>query len=314
MFSLDLLELEITEKCNLDCNYCYLGKKSGLELPLELIKRIAKEAEELGVKYFIITGGEPTLHSQFKKVSELVSKKGFNAGVLTNGINAKEKIKQLRNFRFVQMSLDKTKGKIEKEVIANAIFLKKHNVNVTFLCTLSKENKNQIKNLINLSEKHGIPLGFQRMIPIGNGKQIRKSVFTPRELKEILNKISCKMISNKQISCEDPLINLLNKDTFEPEISTINHYGCIAARFGAIIDANGQLLPCAKLRISDTNITNISLEKAWKNSKLFDRLRSKKNFNKKCKDCKIFSVCRGCRAHAFAEYNDFFKCDPLCFK
>jgi len=57
-----LLSLVMTEKCNLDCTYCYEHKVDGLILPLEVAQKAIREAfandnfDELEIDFF---GGEP---------------------------------------------------------------------------------------------------------------------------------------------------------------------------------------------------------------------------------------------------------------
>jgi len=52
--------LSVTGRCNLDCTACY-AKSFGAEadMPPEVIHRVLAEAEDLGIHYFLIVGGEP---------------------------------------------------------------------------------------------------------------------------------------------------------------------------------------------------------------------------------------------------------------
>ncbi len=314
LFNLNILELEVTEKCNLNCEYCYLGKnKSNDEMPVSFINKILHEADKIGTKYLIITGGEPTLHSKFQEISKSVSNHHFNTGLLTNGLTAKENLKQIKRFNFVQVSLDSTTGALTKKIIESVLFLKENKQKVSVLCTLGNNNKNQINKLIEFSQQYQIPIGFQRMIPPNNTKSLQKNLFTSKEFKQILQRIYNKALSNELISCEDPLFNLIGAEDFEPEIATLNNFGCIAGKFGALIDVHGKFFPCAKLRISDSNLMEQNLVTAWNNSDLFKTLRDKSKLNTTCKKCKILNICRGCRAHAFAKYKNFLERDPLCF-
>ena len=52
--------LSVTSRCNLDCTGCY-AKTFGADgdMPPGLVARILAEAEDLGVPYFLVVGGEP---------------------------------------------------------------------------------------------------------------------------------------------------------------------------------------------------------------------------------------------------------------
>jgi MoaA/NifB/PqqE/SkfB family radical SAM enzyme len=57
---------EITRKCNLKCQYCYIdSKKSGVDLTTDEWKRIIDRTAALDIKYLLFSGGEPTLRTDF---------------------------------------------------------------------------------------------------------------------------------------------------------------------------------------------------------------------------------------------------------
>lgn len=69
--SLRYLELQITDRCNLKCRHCYIGKKGHAELSTDRIRRILKEFEEMQGLRVLITGGEPLLHSKFDDLNRM---------------------------------------------------------------------------------------------------------------------------------------------------------------------------------------------------------------------------------------------------
>jgi len=57
-----IIIFSITDKCNLECKGCYhkaLHSKSDSELSTDRVRTIVKEAQELGVSFFVVAGGEP---------------------------------------------------------------------------------------------------------------------------------------------------------------------------------------------------------------------------------------------------------------
>jgi 7,8-dihydro-6-hydroxymethylpterin dimethyltransferase len=86
--------LEVTQRCNLDCSYCYLSESSEAlkDIPLdEVFRRIDMIFEHYGVNTDVqITGGDPTL----RKVDDLIQivayirDKGMRSSLFTNGIKA----------------------------------------------------------------------------------------------------------------------------------------------------------------------------------------------------------------------------------
>ncbi|MGE4554910.1 MAG: radical SAM protein [Candidatus Paceibacterota bacterium] len=56
------LVISPTMRCNLSCVGCYANSYPKEELPKELVERVIKEANDLGIYFFVISGGEPFLY------------------------------------------------------------------------------------------------------------------------------------------------------------------------------------------------------------------------------------------------------------
>ncbi len=83
--SLRYLELQITKRCNLKCKHCFLGDTEPLDLPLEKIRRILKDFEEMQGLRVLITGGEPLLHRNFSEINEFLKELAIRKILFTNG-------------------------------------------------------------------------------------------------------------------------------------------------------------------------------------------------------------------------------------
>ena len=104
------VRLELTGRCDMKCLYCHAGEKNTAcynrdELPHSGWLEIVAECKRLGVKNFILTGGEPFLYRQW---SEIVSACGQDARVVfsTNGkhftdanLAVLEELPQVKEFR-----------------------------------------------------------------------------------------------------------------------------------------------------------------------------------------------------------------------
>lgn len=93
-FGVACVALEITQRCNLDCSFCYLSTSSQAlhDLPLaEVYRRVdlIRAAYGHGVDVQI-TGGEPTLRNadELEAIVRYVVAAGLRATLMTNGIRA----------------------------------------------------------------------------------------------------------------------------------------------------------------------------------------------------------------------------------
>lgn len=76
---------EITNKCNFQCQHCYLGEKDNFELDLNRKKEIISRIYEIGCLWLQITGGEATLSKDFEEIYLLAHSLGLMITVSTNG-------------------------------------------------------------------------------------------------------------------------------------------------------------------------------------------------------------------------------------
>jgi MoaA/NifB/PqqE/SkfB family radical SAM enzyme len=126
--------LELTYRCNVQCEFCFL-KDSVLyqkrdELTLEEIGRLADQARGYGASFFL-TGGEPVLRRDLPEIVAAIKARGLKVGVNTNGILVDAKmgarirdagldyaIFSLHGPREVHDCLENRKGSFDK-VLAN---------------------------------------------------------------------------------------------------------------------------------------------------------------------------------------------------
>jgi molybdenum cofactor biosynthesis enzyme MoaA len=93
-FAIGCVALEITQRCNLDCTYCYLSESSEAlkDIPLEEVcRRIDMIHAHYGTNTDIqITGGDPTLRKRDELVAivRYARQKGLRPSLYTNGIRA----------------------------------------------------------------------------------------------------------------------------------------------------------------------------------------------------------------------------------
>ena len=87
IYDVKSVHLEITGRCNLSCIYCYNSqfndkKKISEEMSTEDIRRLIKEASEMGCNSFTFSGGDPFLRNDIFKIIEFCKNKKVN--FLTN--------------------------------------------------------------------------------------------------------------------------------------------------------------------------------------------------------------------------------------
>jgi len=86
--------LEVTQRCNLDCSYCYLSESSEAlkDIPIEeVVRRVEAIRAHYGANTDVqVTGGEPTLRDrgELVRIVQEVRRRGMRPSLYTNGIRA----------------------------------------------------------------------------------------------------------------------------------------------------------------------------------------------------------------------------------
>ena len=112
--------INITTRCNLDCVYCYLQPRSGLDIRFDDFKKVIDDLFENSIFFVHISGGEPFIHPEFNKIVEYTCSKIKDVSILTNGTIVRdvhiEYLKKItkRTPIKIQVSLDSVNSEINK--------------------------------------------------------------------------------------------------------------------------------------------------------------------------------------------------------
>jgi len=193
--SLRYILIHITSKCNLKCMHCYVDKK-GVDMDLDVFKRVIGEFFEMGGIKVMITGGEPLIHPKIEDFFRIVNRYGIRFELLTNGTVINENNAELiRNYvDEVQVSIDgidghdRLRGKGSLEKTLKGVELLK-GVDLSVATMITKFNKDEFDRI----EEIVLSLGAKRwlldypctnaeiLIPFGEAAEIMKKYGFGRE-------------------------------------------------------------------------------------------------------------------------------------
>ncbi|MCL6591802.1 MAG: radical SAM protein [Firmicutes bacterium] len=323
------LEIELTDRCNMNCSHCYMGhQRKNIDIDSELVYRILREAHELDVSDIIFSGGEPLLNKDVYQFAAFVKKNQLNlsVGLLTNGLLLRDSFDdgQLTLFDFVQFSLDFPFGGTGFhhnnffKTMELACRVKQAGIYVSFLATIDRTNYQFIEKLAEAVMPFEMQLGFNYLCPQGNASQLQDRALSSEQLMESFRAIyRLKQKYNKEydlINSGNPLQVLAEEEKQKAAAGQTRIIGgCTAGITTMTLDVEGNVLACPFLRVSEDNITHHSLRDIWYHSQMFARLRDRKNLKGKCKICQYKYICGGCRTSAYLSKNDWLDEDPNCF-
>lgn len=337
------IQWHITNKCDFNCKHCYMTleqrKKIKGELTtkeaLKLIDDIADFASVAKVLPRIcFTGGNPLLRNDIETILSYSNKNGIMNHILGNPSfsNKQLEMMQKNNVTRYQISLDGLKethdyfrGPGSYELGLEAIHkLSEAGITPVIMSTATTKNQKELPKLARTVIKHGAKrFDFARLVPIGNGADLKDLIFTPQEFKNFLNsmyneykKLIKEEVPDRCLGTKDPLWSLLLYEKGEleiPENKNKIYSGCSIAKSGFCMEPDGTLYACRRMPVDIGNIKDINIRDFFFNNEFMNQYRQVDKIES-CGDCDLLSLCRGCRAVAWAENGNYFERDPQCWK
>lgn len=313
----------ITEKCQLRCKHCYLGRRLDKEVIMSKddIFRNLVLWKKIGGKKLCFLGGEPTLHPQFEEIIKYAN--GLKYEEITMDSNgqqiALEKLKNMNSadFTYIQVSLDggsaltndKTRGKGTFATAMNTIKeLRERNFDIRIICTVNNNNIEDCLKILSIADDLGVSLvKYHIFSGIGSGKENADLLINPKEWIKFYNLL----LKQKGKYKARIQYQVAYGDTKTKEILFDQNYdGCLGRKLDRMsVFPNGNVYICSYLFDTDLNFAQVDL----KNNKLIinkDRLNELSLFHsgmKKCDHCNFFETCfMGCQAEKLV--NDFYPC------
>jgi len=317
----DSVRLELTGRCDMNCLYCHAGEKnktcySQNELPHSRWLEIIQECKKLGIKNFILTGGEPFL---YRRWSELVRACGNDVRVVisTNGKHFSKSVfavlsdlPQVKEFR---TSID---GLATNDIIRDGSSYLDSLENIRRLNQSFPDRKVMIQTVVyqqNLSE---ILLLYKILKDIGiycwRLSQLWKTIRTERN-RDILDfsdyekmfELFAEVIRIHRQDGKPFLLRIDNvyyswikKEDYSP--MRLEEHPCLYNFNFLCINANGDLIFCPALNIPFGSVKNQSIKDAIKRSAWLEDFKAITVQSLDCGNCRYISICGGgCRADAF---------------
>jgi radical SAM protein with 4Fe4S-binding SPASM domain len=346
-----LIVWNFTKQCNLRCKHCYENagpKPAPDELTTEEAKHAVDEFANAGVVALSFSGGEPLVRKDFFQVVTYAAEKEFYVSVASNGTLITEKVAQKMKeagVQYVEISLDgfeKTHDEFRgiqgawKRTIEGIKNCVEEGLDTGVATTATHYNLKEIPKLVEFIEEdlHAKQLIVFNFIPVSRGKEMVDQDLTPKEREELLDFLYSKLIDNNSkldsFSTAPQYAVTSHKFAFGPVVAT--HFtnkaatemlrgrtksltefigGCGAGRLYCSMEPNGDIEPCVFIPIKIGNIREQSLVNIWRSSPVLKQIRNRDLF-KGCGECKYKYICGGCRARAYAYFNDLQGPDPGC--
>lgn len=277
--------IEITNVCNLNCDFCPKTGRKPEYMSIDLFCNILDQIEKHTDYIYFHVKGEPLLHPHIDKLLDISYERGFKVNITTNGtlINkVKDKLLMkpgLRQVNFSLHSFDGNEMKVDKEEYINNIlaFTKEARSNTDTIISLRLWNLDEEDSLIDPDRKRN-----NKILEL-----IEKEFNLPYKIQEKVEpgrgiKIGDKLYLNQEYQFQWPDLNVEEDDGLG---------FCYGLRNQVAILVDGTVVPCCLDGEGVINLGNIKREHF---SDIIEGERAKRIIEGFSKREAVEELCRKC--------------------
>ncbi len=339
MFRSHIISWNLTKKCNLRCEHCYISAgriskaESQDELSTEECFRVVDQICAVNPEaLLILTGGEPLLRKDVFEIAAYANDKGLWVVVGSNGVFVTEELCQRiieSGIKGMALSLDSldpavhdlfrgVQGAWDNTVNGSKV-LREAGLPFIIQTTIGEHNRESILDIARFAYELGARV-FNLYFLVPTGRGVYTSDITPQQYEETLVRLmelqkefAGKMLVNSK--CAPHYQRLLYQH--EPDSPFLKSFaggagGCPAGTHYLGIRPNGDMTPCPYLPVYGGNLRERSFKEIWEDSEVFNRIRSRNALGGRCGACEFNRVCGGCRARAYGATGDYLAEDDWC--
>lgn len=316
--------IELLPLCNMNCDMCYVRlsreemERQGRLRTVDEWLDIAKQMQKAGVLFLLLTGGEPFLYPEFRRLYVELQKLGMILTINTNGTLIDEDLAKFlgeHKPRRVNITLYGSNenayrdlchypGGFEK-VIRGIKLLRKNNVDVKVGGSLTKANKDVTDEIIEIGNELDVPVRIDTyMLPATRERSM------PYNLQSRVNPIEAAQVRIQALKKE------MGEDLFEqyarqsvftvenmiPDPEATSRMSCLAGKCSFTINWQGEMRPCVILSNPSISVFEAGFEQAWRY--IIEEVQ-KIRLSSKCSTCTLRPLCRTCAASALLETGSY---------
>ncbi len=331
-----LLAINLTRRCNLACDHCYLDAHalkhgSADELTTDEVKGLLDEvATHSQQTMVVLTGGEPLLRRDLTELVEHGSTAGLSIVVGTNGVMLNEKrARELQTAGVMGVgisvdSLDPAQhdafrgrpGAWEK-TLAGMDACRKIDLAFQVHFSVTEANAHEIEEMIQFARSTGAKvLNIFFLICTGRGESMSDITAQTyeqvlKQLVEAQNRVSDLIIRARCAPHFKRIAYQIDPESLLTKAQGYEGGGCPAGTHYCRVTPEGGITACPYIPDEEANIRTTPFWETWQHSPGFQQLRNPQ-LKGKCGECEYQKLCGGCRARPLALGGDIMDSDDWC--
>lgn len=316
--------IELLPLCNMNCDMCYvrlsreeMEAKGRLRTADEWLE-IGRQMKDAGVLFLLLTGGEPFLYPDFRRLYLELRKMGMIITINTNGTLIDEDLAEFFG-KYKPRRVNITLYGTDEETYANLChypggyektlrgiwLLREQGVDVKVGGSLARANRDDLDKLLDIGEELEIPVRVDTyMMPATRERDLpynMQSRLNPEEAARAgIHALKREM--GPELFPQYVRQSVERADHPEPAEAKPGHMSCMAGQCSFTINWQGEMRPCVILSEPAVSVFEVGFKAAWK---YIVEETHKILLNEKCSTCHMRHLCRTCAASALLETGSY---------
>ncbi len=299
-----LSEIAVTYRCNLHCDFCYVGDREYGELNTKDMKRVIhKIFHEAEIPSVSFTGGEPMVRADIEELISWAARAGLWTNLITNGtLLDHDRVHALKHAGLcsAQVSIEgpdaltheritRVKGSFEA-TLRGIELLQQAEIPVHTNTTISRNNIDVVHEIVPLIKGLGLTrLSMNLLIPCGAARH-------KKELWVSYSEIGSRILEMKHRAADEGVRFLWYSPVpmcrFNPIAYGLGNKSCAAITGLLSIDPLGNIIPCSSWREPVGSLFHREFSEIWR-SKKTQFYKRMEYAPEECKECDQFDMCKG---------------------
>ena len=312
------MSIELTEACNLRCDYCYRESDSTKlsHMPTEALIELIDKLWHAGLRSVELTGGEPTVHKEFRKILAVCAGRFDMVGVLTNGTRLTDDLAQqfadMGERLMYSVSLDASTPELHdarrgvpgawSRTTRNIARLASLGVGIRVSMVVDERNFYDIENTLLLAKSLGArAFSYSPLLPLGRGKEMFRTTW----------KIPAAEVDAREAEITERYRGFLGVMSDNEKCEVEGEDGCGAGYRTFAMDPWGNVRPCPTFGAQELvfgNVLKQSLEEVFSHPAVFAMHRLRSPSPEFCSGCSHSQFCRYCSLRGLHASED----EPAC--
>jgi radical SAM protein with 4Fe4S-binding SPASM domain len=332
--------IQLTNKCNLDCRFCYFKDKAHQNsqvLSTQEIYTVIDDLKKMNISVLALTGGEPLLREDHTDILRHSTRRGILTGIATNGtLLTPDLVRDHRKagLSWYHLSIDGASEEAQcnsrgpgvfRKVDAAIDLMRESRIDIIATTVVSRENQHSLREIAGYINGKGIKIWSPTIVlPCGKAKEyLKDNLFTKDEIRAIYGEIyDLGRIFRRTLAVfpmDSQIYYPFAVIRENPSWIKRKMYGfmggCSVVKGTTVhINYDGSVKPCSYFAgvVPGANVKDKSIIDIFRTDPFLCGLRDRSRLKGACHGCRYLFCCCGCRSRGAALFDDPFAEDAYC--